>query len=158
MPLKIISGGQTGADIAGLKAAKLFHLITGGNIPKGFRTLKGSKPEYKKIYGLVETPSSDYPPRTYLNVKESDGTIRFFRYRNSPGELCTLKAIVQYKKPFFDVDLNQPIDFVIIEKIIKWLEQNNIRVLNVSGNSEQTSPGIEKRVLALMLFILKKYS
>lgn len=43
---KIISGGQTGADIAGLRWARKNGVPTGGYIPKGFRTESGYKTEY----------------------------------------------------------------------------------------------------------------
>jgi hypothetical protein len=34
---KLISGGQTGADRAGLEAAKALGIATGGTAPKGWR-------------------------------------------------------------------------------------------------------------------------
>ena len=39
---KIISGGQSGADLAGLKAAIKLGIETGGFIPKNYRTENGS--------------------------------------------------------------------------------------------------------------------
>ena len=42
---KVISGGQTGADHAGLRAAKDSGINTGGTAPRNFMTEEGSKPE-----------------------------------------------------------------------------------------------------------------
>lgn len=140
---KVISGGQTGADIAGLKAAKKKGIETGGWIPKGFKTQEGPKLEYKDVYGLREHESEQYPPRTFLNVKESDGTLRFASKFDSSGEECTLRAINQYKKPYMDVTRNNPRDS---EEVKMWIKKNNIGVLNIAGNSEKTSPGIGKFV------------
>jgi hypothetical protein len=144
---KVISGGQTGADRAGLKAAKDAGLATGGWMPKGFKALDGDHPEFAQLYGIQEHPSPYYPPRTFRNVQESDGTVRFATRWNSLGEVCTMKAINKYGKPYFDVDVlgeTQPAD------LADWLLENNIRVLNVAGNAEKTSPGIEEFVYAFL--------
>ena len=135
---KVISGCQTGADIAGLEVAKEFGIETGGTMPFGFKTLAGCKPEYKDMYGVTAHNSSSYVPRTRKNVKDSDATIRLAYNFNSRGELCTLKAIKDYKKPHFDVDLSDPPD---ISCVTNWISGLTIEVLNVAGNAEETSPG-----------------
>lgn len=135
---KIISGAQTGADVAGLDAAKDFGVETGGLMPFGYKTLDGCKPQYQEIYGISAHHSSSYVPRTRRNVKDSDGTARFAFNWNSSGEKCTFKAIVDFDRPYFDVDLNNPPD---VQKFIEWLDEHNIEVLNVAGNSERTAPG-----------------
>jgi hypothetical protein len=136
---KVISGGQTGADLGGLAAAKNLGIETGGTMPKGFLTELGPKPILSKIFNLQESHSDKYVPRTFQNAKDSDGTIRFAKDFNSPGEKCTLKAIKQYKKPFIDIDIFNPIDY---KEVIDWMVENRIYILNVAGNRESTSPGI----------------
>ena len=140
---KVISGGQTGADRAGLIAAKHAGIETGGYMPKGFIAQDGKHPEFAEMFGIQEHDSPKYPPRTALNAKTSDGTIRFATDWNSRGELLTLKMIRQYHKPYFDVELGATTP----EEVVKWLIDNNIRVLNVAGNSESTSPGITGKVV-----------
>jgi hypothetical protein len=39
---KVISGGQTGADLTGLEEAHKRGIPTGGTVPKGCRTESGS--------------------------------------------------------------------------------------------------------------------
>jgi hypothetical protein len=129
---RIISGGQTGADTGGLTAGRKLGLQTGGHMPKGFRRLTGCDPDFGERFGMRENASRDYPPRTFLNVKESDGTVRFASNFNSPGEICTFKAIRKYGKPYFDVDVNDPPPH---EALLGWIVQNHISVLNVAGNS-----------------------
>ena len=135
---KIISGGQNGADIAGLVVAQKFGLSTGGTMPFGYKTLDGPRPQQKTFFGVVAHSSSSYPPRTKQNVKDSDGTIRFAYDFQSRGEICTLNAIKSCKKPYIDVDLNNPL---LISIVKKWIVDNNVQTLNVAGNSEQTHPG-----------------
>jgi hypothetical protein len=71
-------------------------------------------------------------------VANSDGTIRLAGNFDSRGEICTLKAIEKYKKTHFDVDLADPPP---VQNLLDWLTNNNIEVLNVAGNSEQTYKG-----------------
>lgn len=72
----VISGGQTGADQAGIAAAKFLNYKTGGRCPKGFLTELGSEP-WLREFGLIETSSPGYSSRTYANVLGSDGTLIF---------------------------------------------------------------------------------
>ena len=140
----IISGGQTGADSGGLVAAVKLGLKTGGWMPKGFRRLDGKKPEMKQAFNMKEHSEWGYAPRTEANVRDSDGTVRFASNFYSPGELCTMKAIKKLEKPYFDVDINDPRDY---SELVEWLDENDIRILNVAGNSEQNSPGIKEFVI-----------
>lgn len=153
---KVISGGQIGADIAGLRAAKAIGLKTGGYCPKGWRQKDGPNPALGTEYGLVEHSSPDYPPRTYMNVKSSDGTIRFAKNFQSAGEICTLKAIQQYNKPYLDVRFLwngiHYITKVSPDSVREWLEHNNIRVLNVAGNAE---PAMEPAVFSFLTEVLR---
>jgi hypothetical protein len=142
---KVISGGQTGVDQAALRAAKSCGLLTGGYMPKGWLTLAGPKPEFQLKYRMVECSSPGYPARTYVNVKASHGTLRIAKNFDSPGELCTLKAIKRYQRPYFDVracfKLSGYLDHAV-ESVINWLQHEQIGVLNVAGNTERTAPGI----------------
>jgi len=67
---KIISGGQTGADVAGLDVAIKHGILHGGAIPKGKLTEDGVLPEK---YNLQEMTTKSYPKRTEKNVVDSDG-------------------------------------------------------------------------------------
>ncbi|MDB5307607.1 MAG: putative molybdenum carrier [Gemmataceae bacterium] len=149
---RVISGGQTGADRAGLVAAKQAGIATGGWMPKGFRALDGFHPDFAEEYGIREHESTRYPPRTALNVKESDGTIRFATAWESPGEVLTLSMGRRYGKPTIDVTPggNQaPAD------VAEWLTVNRIRVLNVAGNTERTSPGLQEFVTGFLTEVFR---
>ena len=71
---KIISGGQTGADRAGLDFAIETGLEHGGYVPKGRKAEDG---RIDDRYNLVELSTSSYPARTGKNIQESDGTVIF---------------------------------------------------------------------------------
>lgn len=140
---KIISGGQVGVDRAGLEAARDHKIETGGYVPKGFMTLRGPDLTLKQ-FGVTEMSTSDYKRRTWKNVEMSDGTIRLANNFKSAGEICTKNAVLAFSKPCFDVDLlagavSTPTVFKQADDFIKWLDDNNIGVLNVAGNSDGTS-------------------
>jgi hypothetical protein len=143
MIVKIISGFQRGADIAAIRAAKAKGLETGGCMPLNFLTLDGPMPQYATLYGATQHSSAKYPPRTYQNVRDSDGTMRFAIDWQSRGELCTLKAITSYGKPYHDVDLAMPWTEETLIAATRWIIKHDIRVLNVAGNAIRT---IEPRV------------
>lgn len=149
---KIISGGQTGADRGALEAAKSLGFETGGWMPAGFRALDGLHPEFAELYGMQETAALDYPPRTYANVRESDATVRFAKNFGTAGERCTLAAIINYKKPYLDILTTST---AVPLSLAQWLHAKNVEVLNVAGNSEQTSPGIGKYVSEFLFLALE---
>lgn len=146
MLTKIVSGGQTGVDIAALRAAKAAGFETGGFIPKGFRTENGPQPEYATLYGLVEMDSTEYPPRTRANVDNADFTLLIATDLNSPGSRVTRRAIddtdadsLQIGLPTSDPDQV----FELLESLhdslhlAKWfVEHPEVRVLNVAGNRD----------------------
>lgn len=136
---RVISGGQTGADRAALVAAKAAGLATGGWMPKGFLAQDGCHPEFAELYGLREHASDRYPPRTALNVKESDATLRFATEWDSPGEVLTLELCLRMKRPHLAVT---PDGGLSPDEVAAWLTATGVRVLNVAGNAERTSPGI----------------
>jgi hypothetical protein len=137
---KIISGGQTGADIAGLKFAKQIGISTGGSAPQNYLTESGSKPELKTLYGLKEIQGG-YDDRTFQNVKDADGTV-IFAEKMSDGSVLTIQFCINQNKPF----MVNPSE----EDFVQWLADNNTRILNVAGNRESISPGIENRVIKFL--------
>jgi hypothetical protein len=115
---KLISGGQAGADRAGLDAAKALGIPTGGTAPKGWRIClpdgsDGSDPSLAEL-GLVEHALREYPPRTRQNVADSDGTV-WFGYVDSPGGKLTVRTCRKLKKPYL-VEPKSVIEF------IDWVE------------------------------------
>ena len=149
---RVISGGQTGADRAALTAAKTAEVATGGWMPKGFRAQDGPRPEFAGLYGVTEHRSARYPPRTALNVKESDATLRFATDWGSPGEVLTGQMCARYGRPTLDVT---PGSATTPAEVAEWLVRHGVRVLNVAGNTERTSPGIEAFVVTFLAEVFR---
>ena len=151
---KIISGGQTGADQAGLSAARQVGLQTGGYAPKGWLTEDGPKQELLEGYGLKETIESGYRTRTVRNVAFSDATLIFGNER-SPGSILTIAACERSKRPYLVVPYPTSFDVSTTAKIVAaWLTGFQPKVLNVAGNRESRNPGIFAFTKAVLLEVL----
>jgi len=142
--LKIISGGQTGVDRAGLDVALELGLPCGGWCPKGRLSESGSIPSR---YPLREMPSPKYPPRTEKNVRESDGTLILTWGPVTGGTALTVKLARKRQKPFLVVDLSRRPD---PQDVRDWLRIHEIMTLNVAGPRESKHPGIHKRAVSFL--------
>jgi hypothetical protein len=154
MPVKIISGGQTGVDQAALDVALSLGIECGGWCPPGRLCESGIIPGK---YPLVETPyeRSEKAPgiprslRTEWNVRDSDATL-ILKPCDAPHDIgteWTIKCAEEYGKPILIIDPyrnNSP------QQIIRWLKENHFKTLNIAGPSESNSPGIYQKVFALL--------
>lgn len=137
--VKIVSGGQTGADMGGLLAAEDLKIPTGGMAPSRWRTERGANAALASRFHLRESTSGQYLVRTRANVLDSDGTVIFTGTGNlQGGSAATAVICVEHNKP---VIFNPTVD-----QFKWWLTRNNIQVLNVAGNRESVWPGIEQTV------------
>ena len=134
----VMSGGQTGADQAGLRIAKQFGIPTGGRMPLDWQTGAGARPDFEQLYGMKCLHHGGYKERTEANVRLSNGTVRFAADFNSRGEKCTLNAINDNNKPYMDIDINNPLSTA--SDVVAWIRKNNIKKLNIAGNTQPAKP------------------
>lgn len=151
MITKIVSGGQTGADVSALDAAIELNILRGGWIPKGRKTESGPLPDK---YQLQEMSTGSYTRRTEQNVIDSDGTAIFSHGRLSGGSLRTFKYAKKHNKPSIHLDMTRlPVDEAVRE-MLQWIKENKIQILNVAGPRGSKDPEIYtvvKEVLAKAL-------
>ena len=146
--MKIVSGGQTGADRGGLDAAIELGLEHGGWCPKGRRAEDGTIPAR---YALVETSEKDYEVRTERNVRDSDATVVFTHGKPEGGSAVTVGFARKHAKPCLAVDLDALDHDDAAEEVRRFLVAEKPRVLNVAGSRESRSPGIAERVKAILI-------
>lgn len=161
---KVISGGQTGADQAGLMAAHKIGLETGGTAPSNFYTENGPNP-LLELLGLKA--EGDYRQRTIKNVKDSDGTVLITITANSPGSVLTRNEAKRQNKPFYQIDLN-PVMHILqngeatpgalsdavhqaSSGLQFWLVDNLIATLNVAGNREKHKDLLTTKAVQMIL-------
>jgi len=150
---KIISGGQTGVDRAALDVAIENNLSHGGYCPKG-RIAEDGKID--DVYDLIELKTKSYVIRTKKNVEESDGTLIFiFANLMGPGTKLTKITTIARNKPLLIIDLSKEID-KNLELVVEWIQDNNIKIVNVAGSRESKIPGIYLKTYQFIYLILDK--
>lgn len=143
---RIISGGQTGVDRAGLDFAIAQNIEHGGWCLAGRRAADGV---LDARYRLLETVSRNYPQRTKRNVQDADGTLIVYRSVLEGGSRLTRDLGVRHEKPLLLLDLAHS-DAQQVLAWRRWLDTHPIQVLNVAGPSEGRCPGIYQQTLILL--------
>jgi hypothetical protein len=158
---KVISGGQTGADQAGLLAAHHVGLFTGGTAPAGFWTSKG--PNYLlAAFGLKD--EGTLQTRTKKNVADSDATVILSGDMQSSGTLLTIKYCNELNRRYFPLDIASlqtefgdtgvPSAQLIDEMgmaLCTFVVYRRVRTLNVAGNRERFDDGRTTKISQLIL-------
>jgi putative molybdenum carrier protein len=127
--VKIVSGGQTGADRAALDWAIDHGIPHGGWCPAGRLAEDGAIPE---CYALQEVPDGGggYRRRTKANVRDSDATlIVSIEPVLSGGSKETALFAQRLAKPWLHV--HPAMDWR--QALRAWLDATPITVLNVAG-------------------------
>lgn len=152
--MKIISGGQSGVDVAALRAAKAAGLETGGWAPKGWLTEDGPAP-WLADFGLKECERAGYPARTFANVKACDLCVLLYaeRQANSAGTSLTRQACRSHGKEIFETEFylvgmadrgrgNWRPGELRSAALADTVRRVRPAVLLVAGNRESGAPGI----------------
>lgn len=148
---RIVSGGQTGADQAGLFAGKALGIPTGGFMPKGWLTEEGPRPELKELFGMEEASGSNYRTRTMWNVRTTDCTL-IFGDETSQGSALTITHCKERGKPYLVVPFPTSFSPDTTAKIVRtWLAEKNPEYLNIAGNRESKNPGIFEFTLLVLV-------
>lgn len=153
--MQVISGGQTGVDVAALRAAQCMGLRTGGLAPKGWKTMSGPKPMLQSTFRLQEG-SAGYSDRTRMNVEAAHVTLVIAHDFESSGTKLTLAAAAASQRPVskisvaapsprgeFNIEL-QSVETAVEQLVVEAKKINELDafVLNVAGNSSSTCPFI----------------
>jgi hypothetical protein len=137
--MRIVSGGQTGADRGGLDAAIALGLEHGGWCPLGRLAEDGVIPP---SYRLMETGDASYAGRTRQNVIDSDGTVLFTYGVPQGGSQLTAEVAAKIGKPLLHLDLAADDTADVVRLLRAWLLAHQIETLNVAGARESEAPGI----------------
>jgi hypothetical protein len=142
--MKIVSGGQTGADRGGLDWAIDHRVEHGGYCPNNRRAEDGKIPVK---YRLIQTGSRNYLVRTEKNVQYSDATVIFKRQDiDSVGSVWTITFCKNHNKPFLVIGEITGEYHLDAGKLAAWLEKIKPKTLNVAGHRESSCPGIHDYV------------
>ena len=150
--LKIVSGGQTGADRAALDWAIANALQHGGWCPEGRLAEDGPIPER---YHLMELPGGGYRARTKANVRDSDGTLIIsLEPVLTGGSRQTAVFAKSLGKPCLHVHPSADWQTTLQ----KWIASNTIAVLNVAGPRTSSAPTIGGFAMEVLDELRQRYS
>jgi hypothetical protein len=146
---KIISGGQTGADRAGLDFALEVGLEHGGYVPKGRKAEDG---RINDRYRMTELSNPSYSVRTRRNVLESDGTVIFSL--NSDllgGSELTARCAQKTSRPLLHLHAAGKISLdEKAQHLRDFIDSRRLATLNVAGSRESQEPGVYQFTLDLL--------
>jgi Circularly permutated YpsA SLOG family len=153
---KIISGGQTGVDQAGFLVATEMGIPIGGWCPLSGKDENGHSifekyPSYlfNEVQGLSFEES--VAARTKLNVEQSDATLIIVPGNIPPeeipdGTMLTITHAKKLDKPYLLIAVSEP---DATKKIKDWIEEKQVRQLNIAGPRESSCPGIHDKACEL---------
>ena len=140
LPIRIVCGGQTGADRGAMNAALDRGVPLGGWCPEGRKSEDGTIPQF---YPLTELPGSDYPQRTLRNVLDSDATC-IVRFNDiDAGSKLAAAACRREGKPYTYLDAHELDSDEAARALEQFVVDNGVHVLNVSGPRASTHPAAE---------------
>lgn len=145
--MKIISGGQTGADLAALDAAIALGMPHGGWLPRGRKTEAGP---LSSRYRLQENDSPRYRDRTERNILAADATLICSHGPLSGGSALTEALAIRHDRPFLHIDfVHSPLTSAT-SLVQGWLDTIHPAVLNVAGPRASSDPQIYGAVFTLL--------
>nr|WP_254439155.1 putative molybdenum carrier protein [Ruegeria arenilitoris] len=145
--VKIVTGGQTGVDLAAWQYALDNGISYGGWVPKGRLNEAGRIPE--RFKGLTETQSEDVAVRTKRNAQSCDALLVFVDGATSPGTQLTIDFAKEIGKPCLVVDLRRG-GGVCADQINSWIMSHPATIVNIAGPRESEAPGIGAQVTAVL--------
>lgn len=146
---RIVSGGQSGVDRAGLDAALACGVPIGGWCPRGRRAEDGPIPDH---YPMIETEAEDYDVRTMWNVRDSDATLILATEPLNGGTSMTAEFADDLGRPRMIID---PASVDGPREAARWIVRENIAVLNIAGPRESKQPGIYQSALAFVTELIE---
>lgn len=138
--MKVISGGQTGADRGGLDGALDAGVDIGGWCPLGRRADDGRVPDQ---YPLKETPQPAYLQRTEWNIRDADITLICHQGEMGPGTKATIKLATRMRKAHLVVDLRDRGDKN--HAFVTMATEPALVIVNIAGPRETLSPGVQEK-------------
>lgn len=152
MLLRIVSGGQTGADRGGLDAAIELGIDWGGWAPQGWRSEDGQIPaKYRERMRC--SASAGYPVRTRKNIEDSDGTliVSLGQLRADSGSIFTHNEARRLSRPVLHMTIDRLAHDIGAAFFLGWIEGHRLQVLNVAGPRESREPGIQQATRSALL-------
>lgn len=144
---KLISGGQTGVELAALDVAIKLGIDHGGWIARGKRNAQGPLSD---VYNLNEAVAVGFKTAMEQNVMSADGTLLVTRGKKSPRTQYAVEMSLKHQRQLLHVDLSQNSSFEAASLIGSWGSLQQIKIAFVTGPQADTDPNIYAQMLKIM--------
>ncbi len=149
--IRIVSGGQTGADRAALDVALRLGLDCGGWCPDDRAAEDGPIPER---YPLAPLPTGGYRQRTRQNVIDSDATVILAFGPLKGGSRATRKDCVEFDRPYLVINADSTSIDEAAASIRALIAEHSVQTLNVAGPRASQQPRIYRFVTDTLIAAL----
>jgi hypothetical protein len=144
---KIISGAQSGVEIAALDSAIKLDIPHGGWAYKRKRTEDGVLPEQ---YNLKTIDVASYHYRLEKNIIDSDGTIILTHGQLIIGSKIIKDLANHHNKPCLSINLTDCSINHAVSSIRKWIANNEIEAIYFTGSKSVGKSGIYKETIQVI--------
>ncbi|MEM8485221.1 MAG: putative molybdenum carrier protein [Bacteroidota bacterium] len=146
----VVSGGQTGVDLAAWDVAMAQGISIGGWVPAGRTNEAGRIPA--RYTGILEAPSCLPAERTFLNVKLADATLVVHPVGiASGGTTFTFNMAEALKRPRLRLDLLDLSTLAARQALDAWLRRVRPAKLNVAGPRASENGEIYQKTVDLLM-------
>jgi hypothetical protein len=147
---KIISGGQTGVEIAALDAARRLDIPHEGWCYRNRKTDGGVLPEH---YNVREIKNPSYFERLEKNIIDSDGTVVITYDQLGVGSKAVKDLADKHNKTVLNVNLSEhPLNHTV-SLIRKWMTNHKIDTIYFTGS--KTSRGRSTKIYDVVIQIIE---
>ena len=158
--IRIISGGQSGADRAALDAALELGIPCGGWCPPGRAAEDGVIPDRYPLTPLpaqaVPAGADAYEQRTLRNVLDSDGTVIVCFGVPAGGSETARAAAIAAGRPLLVIDADVTPPPAAAEQIAQFARAHGVHALNVAGPRASEQPAIGPFVHEALTLALRR--
>jgi hypothetical protein len=145
---KIVSSGRQSAERAALDVAVRWQFPCGGWCSLGSAIAQEMPP----MFHLSETPSPRRCQALEWNIRDSDATVLFTISREPlPENEQAMEFVRLHRKPFLHIPAHGVFDInLTVEKLQRFLEENAVRILHVTGSSATHEPDVWRWTFVLL--------
>ena len=144
---KLISGGQTGVELAALDIAIKLGIHHGGWIARGRRNAQG---RLNHVYNLREVEAVGFKTAMEQNVMAADGTLLVTRGKKSARTQHAVEMSLKHQRQLLHVDLSQNSSFEAASLISSWGSLQQISIAFVTGTQAETDSKIYAQTLKIL--------
>ena len=144
---KIVSGAESGVELAAMDLALRLGMACGGWTPK---EPASTRIEFNRKYNLRATPAIGYQQAVEHNVQDADGLLLITRGGMNPKSRYAAKTALSHQKQLLHADLQQHSQFEAASLISSWVKIQRPGQLYITGTNAVDDQTIYQHTLKIL--------